>query len=212
MKTAFFAGIGLLVAGACLKSLGLDAPPHAPAPSRPTFVVASAATAATLTGDERRVTVKGRLSSTPARAVEDARKGLELVVAERLAEDGVPRSWRPSPRLLDGLVVRIDPATVKKDLGIKGAEQYETLHTATIQADLSDARLKPLFDEYGRTLLHRRLALLGGGLAFVLACLAALSGYIRADEATKGYYTNRLRVLAAGGVGAAGVVLYRLLA
>ncbi len=52
----------------------------------------------------------------------------------------------------------------------------------------------------------------GGILAFVLVCLAALSGYIRADEATKGYYTNRLRMLAAAGVGAAGVIVYKMVA
>ena len=46
--------------------------------------------------------------------------------------------------------------------------------------------------------------------AFVLICLAAVSGYIRTDEATKGYYTNRLRMLAAAGVGAAGVVIYQM--
>ena len=53
---------------------------------------------------------------------------------------------------------------------------------------------------------------LGGALGFVLICLAAVSGYIRADEATKGYYTNRLRMLAAAGVGAAGVILYKMVA
>ncbi len=53
---------------------------------------------------------------------------------------------------------------------------------------------------------------LGGSLGFVLICLAAISGYIRADEATKGYYTNRLRLLAAAGVGAAGVIVYRMVA
>ena len=42
--------------------------------------------------------------------------------------------------------------------------------------------------------------------------LGAVSGYIRADEATKGYYTRRLRMLAAAGVGAAGVILYRMVA
>ena len=45
---------------------------------------------------------------------------------------------------------------------------------------------------------------LGGGLAVALAGLAVLTGYIRTDEATKGYYTNRLRLAAAAGLGAAG--------
>jgi hypothetical protein len=58
----------------------------------------------------------------------------------------------------------------------------------------------------------RRLGLLGGGLGFVLACLATVSGYIRADEATKGYYTNWLRLASATGVGAAGVLIYQMLA
>jgi len=49
-------------------------------------------------------------------------------------------------------------------------------------------------------------------LGFVLICLAAISGYIRTDEATKGYYTNRLRMLTAAGVGAAGVLIYQVLA
>ena len=56
------------------------------------------------------------------------------------------------------------------------------------------------------------MAALGGTLAFVLICLGAVSGYIRADEATKGYYTNRLRMLAAAGVGAAGVFIYQMVA
>jgi hypothetical protein len=65
---------------------------------------------------------------------------------------------------------------------------------------------------YNQQLVRRRLFHLGGSLGFILICLAAVSGYIRADEATKGYYTNRLRMLAAAGVGAAGVVIYQMLA
>ena len=52
---------------------------------------------------------------------------------------------------------------------------------------------------------------LAGLLVFVLICLAAVSGYIRTDEATKGYYTNRLRMLAAAGVGAAGAAIYQMI-
>jgi hypothetical protein len=51
---------------------------------------------------------------------------------------------------------------------------------------------------------------LGGTLAFILTCLAVVSGYIRTDEVTKGYYTNRLRLLAAAGVAGAGAVIYHM--
>ena len=60
-------------------------------------------------------------------------------------------------------------------------------------------------------MVARRLVTLGGSLGFVLVCLAAVAGYIRADEATKGYYTYWLRAVAAAGVGASGVVIYQLL-
>ena len=82
---------------------------------------------------------------------------------------------------------------------------------ATITADFSEARKSEFLDLYKRQVAGQRLALLGGGLMVVLAGLAAISGYIRADEATKGYYTNRLRLLAVAGVGAACVAVYNVL-
>jgi hypothetical protein len=62
---------------------------------------------------------------------------------------------------------------------------------------------------HDRDVVRGRLGVLAGLAGFVLACLAALAGYIRMDEATKGYYTNPLRLVAAAGVGAAGVVIYQ---
>ncbi|HWE37986.1 MAG TPA: hypothetical protein VG406_15555 [Isosphaeraceae bacterium] len=224
MKTAFCATIGLLVALACVTCVTVDKPlappapvvlppavPTPPGPPSPPRVEWTATPPVVVPAHDGLVAVKGRLSATPARARDDARKRLEQVVVDRLAKDGVPRSWHAPSRLVDRLVVRTEEQAVRKDLHIQGIEEYEVLHTATLHADLSDGRLEPMFDAYGRGLLRRRLGLLGGGLAFVLACLAALAGYIRADEATKGYYTNRLRLLAAGGVGAAGYVLSRML-
>jgi len=69
-----------------------------------------------------------------------------------------------------------------------------------------------LVQVFHREQVRQRLTALGGILGFVLICLAAISGYIRTDEATKGYYTNRLRMLTAAGVGAAGVLIYQVLA
>jgi hypothetical protein len=69
-----------------------------------------------------------------------------------------------------------------------------------------------LVDVFHREQVRDRLTVLGGIFGFVLICLAAISGYIRTDEATKGYYTNRLRMLTAAGVGAGGVLIYQMLA
>jgi hypothetical protein len=148
-------------------------------------------------------TVVGQLSATEERAKADARRKLRNEVVSWL-DPSVPRSWTPPERLLDSMVreTRIKP--VHKD--------YGTLYEATLSVDASSQRRAELIDLYNRQLVERRMATLGGTLAFILICLAALSGYIRADEATKGYYTNRLRMLTAAGVGAAGVILYHMVA
>ena len=83
---------------------------------------------------------------------------------------------------------------------------------AELEYDASPKHRAALVAEYNRELVQRRLVNLGGTLAFILSCLAVVSGYIRTDEKTKGYYTNYLRLLAAAGVGAAGVVIYRMVA
>ena len=81
---------------------------------------------------------------------------------------------------------------------------YGEVFEATLGVDTSPQRRAALIEAYHRQLVERRLVGLGATLVFILICLAAISGYIRADEATKGYYTNRLRMLAAAGVGVLG--------
>jgi hypothetical protein len=91
-------------------------------------------------------------------------------------------------------------------------KDYGPMYVAELSADFSPQRRHALLEVYNRELVQHRLVSLGGALTFVLICLGVISGYIRADEATKGYYTNRLRMLAAAGVGAAGVILYNMVA
>jgi hypothetical protein len=148
--------------------------------------------------------VRGDLCATNARAEADARKKLTTEVKSWLAEAGVDPKWNPPKKLVDRMIIgqpALEPVKVA-DLDVI---------RATITADFSEARKHQLVNAYNRQLGGRRLVFLGGGLAVILASLAAVSSYIRADEATKGYYTNRLRLLAAAGVGAAGVLVYRSL-
>jgi hypothetical protein len=167
-------------------------PPRAPAPAR-------LATAARAPSPTRLVT--GLISATEERAKAEARHKLQAEVVAWLDPE-VPGSWTPPARTLDAMVVetRIDP--VVKD--------YGTLYVAQLKVDASRERRAALVEVYHRELVGRRLATLGGTLAFILICLGAVSGYIRADEVTKGYYTNRLRMLAAAGIGAAGVIIYQM--
>jgi len=145
----------------------------------------------------------GLISATEERAKEEARKQLEKEVTDWLEPSGVPRSWKPSTRQIDAMIIETIVEPVVKD--------YGTLYVAKLRLDVSPEQRAIFTESYKRQLVHRRMVLLGGALGFVLICLGAISGYIRADEVTKGYYTNRLRLLAAVGVGAAGVVIYQML-
>jgi|GEM_PF-6697610 len=147
--------------------------------------------------------VTGQISATESRAYEDAKKQLRYQVAEWLAPE-VPASWRPPAHLIDQLIMGKDLRTIEKD--------YGTLYQATLRIDTAPARRAELLTTYREDMVTHRMVLLGGLLGAVLACLAAIAGYIRADEATKGYYTNWLRLAAAAGVGASGVVIYQLIA
>jgi hypothetical protein len=147
--------------------------------------------------------VNGLVSATEERARDEARKALDTQVRDWLAAEGVPPSWQPPRRLVDAMVLQTKVEPVVKD--------YGTVYLASLTVDVSPARRAGLVHAYQQQLVHRRMALLGGALAFLLICLAAVSGYIRTDEATKGYYTNRLRLLAAAGVGGAGVAIFKML-
>lgn len=175
-------------------------PPGSGLPRKPTTDEKTSASPPRDRDDAR--TVSGQLCATELRARANARVHLEREVTDWLAPD-VPAAWKPPAYLIDRLIrrTRIEPVI----------REYGTLYEATLHVDLSPARRAGIVEAYHRDLVRRRMLTLGGGLGFVLACLAALAGYIRADEATKGYYTPWLRAAATAGVGAAGVLTYQWL-
>lgn len=148
--------------------------------------------------------VKGLPSADEERAKADARKQLDQVIAEWLEAQGLPRSWKPYPRQIEAMILETKVKPIVKP--------YGTVYEAELLVDVSPEVKAGITETYQRQLVHYRMTFLGGALVFILTCLGAISGYIRADEATKGYYTNRLRMLAAAGVGAAGVVIYQMVA
>jgi hypothetical protein len=147
-------------------------------------------------------TIAGRLSATEERARDDARLQLEREVTEWLTPE-IPTQWKPPAPLITRMIVKDQIRPIARD--------YGTVYEATLETDFSTARRDAIRAAYLRELVARRLTILGGSLGFVLVCLAAVSGYIRADEATKGYYTHWLRAIAVAGVGASGVLIYQLL-
>jgi len=148
------------------------------------------------------VLVKGQLSATEERALADARSKLRRKLTEWLVPD-VPASWKVPDPLINQAIRDRQVKPVEKD--------YGTVFEATLRVEMTPELRAQIVETYRRELVAQRLAILSGVIGFILACLAALAGYIRADEATKGYYTNWLRAVAAAGVGASGVVIYQML-
>jgi hypothetical protein len=156
--------------------------------------------------------ITGLISATKERAVAEARKQLEADVAGWIEEAGVPRDWTPSPRLIDAMIRETKIETVVKEDDALYKKYGHPLYVARLWVDASPASRATFVDAYHQQRVRQRLILFGGGLGFLLVCLGAVAGYIRADEATRGYYTNRLRLLAAAGVGAAGAAIYHMVA
>jgi len=173
-------------------------PPKPPAPPKPS----AAPKPVVVEEDVKPLVVAGRLSATEQRAVNDARAQLIKKLPE-LRGPNVPRDWPVPNRLVDSMIRETKVVPVERD--------YGTVYQATMLVDASPRKISEIASTYRHEQVVKRMATLGGLLAFVLICLATLSGYIRADEATKGYYTNRLRLAAAAGVGAAGTVIYQML-
>ena len=167
----------------------------------------------------------GQLSASPERARLDLRKRVDREVAAWLAAD-IPPSWTPPRRLVDAMigetyvepVVRSFAPTPGEAVGaanaaaaepLAGLDELYTLYRAGQRLDFADARRSEFVEAYRRDVASARMRRSGSVIAVVLSLLAITTLYLRADEATKGYYTNRLRVLATLGLGAAGIVAYR---
>lgn len=167
----------------------------APFPESEMPVVPAAATRGT-------AYVVSDLMATPERAEHDAQLKLRQAIMGWLVPD-VPADWTPPDGLVFSTVLDRRHREIDRD--------YAPLQQVTLQVDLSPQRRDLFRRAYLRDEGMTRMGWLGAVITFVLVILAILAGYIRTDEATKGYYTARLRMLAAAGVGAAGVVLYQVL-
>jgi len=169
-------------------------PPKPPTPPRPPAPPIEAVT--------ETQTITGRLSATEDRARKDAETLFARMLVEKLGPE-LPGDWTPPKNLVRKMMLETSVKPHDRD--------YGTVYDATLKVDVSPARRAEVVAAYHHQQVLKRLGVLGGGLLFVLTCLGAVSSYIRTDEATKGYYTNALRLALAGGVGAAGWAIYHVL-
>ena len=138
--------------------------------------------------------VKG-YGETPAdaqqRALEKARDSVEDYLVNRYPSMG----WRPTiENLLAGNVVSVDKP---KQGNFAGKEGYETTahvdlrsaNLVNLQADVDQAR-----EQAQENVVFWRHLVVGRILVALVALFLIVSGYLRLEELTRGYYTTLLRV------------------
>jgi hypothetical protein len=180
-------------------------PDHPMAP-RPAQAIRLAEGQETLiVGDDEAREVESDLSANEDRARANLREQIDRQVSDWLAEAGLPREWKAPRELVNRMVLGTPVVEVPENRG------YGDLYRASVPVEFSLSNKTLLVREYQRQMAAHRLGLMAAVLCFVLACLAVISGYIRTDEATRGYYTAPLRVAALGAVVAAGFALYRVM-
>jgi hypothetical protein len=132
-------------------------------------------------------------------ALDTAREEVESY----LARQDPPVRWKPSPGWVDkNLVKTRHPEPKNLDDPLLG-EGYDV----TLKVEVGPKQYREILEKDREGRARERSLLLARVLAGVVALLVAVVGYLRLDEATKGYYTLWLRLGALGLVGAVAAAL-----
>lgn len=140
------------------------------------------------------------------RAFEEAVADARLDLIDYLRTQDPPIEWTPSEAYVRGLLrkgTKVEPKNFTSEDGEKRTK-YRCVGTfemtPAIRADLVH------HDRDFRA--EDRMGYAGRALAIAVALLLAVTGYLRMDEATKGYYTGWLRLAAFGFIGGAVLILF----
>lgn len=128
-------------------------------------------------------------------------------VAGYLADQYNETNYKPSPEFLQRLNI-LPPAD---DIAVTSGTvpNMPEMKAATVQVRVTDDSAKKLRDQARQERVTQRQHSAGLGLAGFVALLLVGAGYLRLEEATKGYYTGLLRLSALGLLGmAAGAIWY----
>jgi hypothetical protein len=149
-------------------------------------------------------------------AKQDAIQKGHIALLAYLVEQGFSLEWQPSPRFTAGLLKDWTPLNLKDregedqevvDVKIPGLENPRRWKA---HFELTSKDYVELLGQERQYRSEQRLGILGKGLAGLVALLAAVAGYFRLEEATKGYYTAWLRVGTVGFLTAVGAGIWFL--
>lgn len=148
--------------------------------------------------------MKGRGESRED-AEQDALGRAREVLHKFFHDQGNDLSWEPPLKYISDHLVKDNTALDPDDIQGIGPVCVVRLHVEMTASDYLD-----VLRQDRRFVSYQRMLLLAKVLAGVVALLAAVAGYFRLEEATKGYYTTWLRVGTLGFLAAVGAVLLLL--
>jgi hypothetical protein len=148
--------------------------------------------------------VVSKWETTKADAEQSALSAAQIEVIDYVRSQEPPLEWTPSLDFVRTL--RKVTKEEKKDFGSGVGHMYRV----TLEVKVTPQSRKEMWQHDRNLRAQQRMLWLARLLAGMVALLAAVAGYFRMEEMTKGYYTGWLRLAAAGFVGAAAVMLFLL--
>jgi hypothetical protein len=194
MRLARFASCGIALA---LVVVGLCAAGEKPGRQKAVLLTSS--------GDSRYPTWEVKAyGETAEKADEQALVNAQREVSAYLDHQDPPVHWKPDTRWIDDNLVksRTPPQQVETDDPV-----LRTMFERKLQIEVGAKQYREILEHDRQVSMEQRQLLLARILAGVIALLVAVVGYLRLDEATKGYYTLWLRLGALALVGAVGAAL-----
>jgi hypothetical protein len=139
-------------------------------------------------------------------AEEDALNEARRIVAEYLSRK-YGSSIVPPDVLVFLREARMTRVTEVKQVDLERSGRVERV---TLAVELTPEAVQKLFQQALEQRGRERQRLAALGLGGILALLLVVAGYLRLEDATKGYYTTVLRLAAVSILGLVGVCLFRL--
>jgi hypothetical protein len=133
----------------------------------------------------------------------DALRKAQAELLDYLAGQGLRLEYSPSLEFVGTALVKDWEEEVPKEI-----QDVGLVRQVRLRVELSQRDLGKILRQDRQVRAQNRMLFLGKVLAGLVAFFAAVGGYFRLEEATKGYYTAWLRLVAIGFVAAVGAGLW----
>jgi hypothetical protein len=182
----------LTLMGVCLVAFGLQARKSARAVSVPPRQPPASAPQAVSNAPLFTATVTGKYMISQVEAQQDALKAAKLEVQTYLQAQDPPIGWEPPLDYVQSRLIKNSLQKEEKDFDINGETLPFCRYKLQVEINAEDQATIQAKAREGR--MERRMVGLGKVLAGLVLLFAAVAGFLRLDDRTKGFYTGWLKL------------------